>query len=118
MHESYLNKLRERHAKGIIPNVTEFLSDNWAIDLYHDWFADFTMKLKQELQNTEELQILLGKVSERVTEGKKMTKKDIEDIVEHIDQKTVKYIEDATVDYIRANLNHLPMYYVPGTEFD
>lgn len=118
LHETYLNKLRARHEKKILHNVSEFLSENWAIALYHDWFADFTLKLKKEIQNTEELQILLGKVSERVTDGKKFAKEDVDDIVKNIDPKLSKYVEEATVDYLRANQNHLPMYYVPGTEFE
>ena len=118
LHEGYLNRLRSRHDKKSIPNVAEFLSENWAIALYHDWFADFTLRLKKEIQNTEELQSLLGKVSEQVLGGKKFAKADVEDVVTKVDAKTVKYIEDATVDYLRANQNHLPMYYVPGTEFN
>ncbi len=118
LHESYLNKLRGRYEKKILPNVAEFLSENWAIAMYHDWFADFTLKLKKDIQNTEELQVLLGKVSEQVLQGKKFGKEDVEEIVKKIDPKVVKYIEDSTVDYLRANQNHLPMYYVPGTEFE
>ena len=117
LHESYLSKLRERHGKKIIPNVAEFLSENWAIALYHDWFQNFIMQLKKEIQNTEELQILLRKVSEQLSHNKKITKADVEEIVASVDPKTVKYIEDQTVNYLRANMNHLPMYYVPGTEF-
>lgn len=118
LHENYLNKLRERHDKKIIPNVAEFLSENWAIALYHDWFADFTLKLKKDIQNKEELQAILGQISEKVMGGKKFSKADVEAIATKIDTKTVKYIEDSTVDYLRANQNHLPMYYVPGTEFE
>jgi len=118
LHESYLNKLRPRHTNKAIPNVSEFLSENWAIALYHDWFADFTIKVKKEIQSTEELQTLLGRVTDQIMEGKKFTKEDVEEIVNNIDPKTVKYIEDATVNYLRANQNHLPMYYVPGTEFE
>lgn len=31
----YLNKLTERYQHGLIPNISEFLSENWAICLYH-----------------------------------------------------------------------------------
>ena len=118
LHESYLNNLRSRHEKKILPNVSEFLSENWAIALYHDWFAEFTLKLKREIQNTVELQTLLGKVSERLVEGKKFAKEDVDGIVKDLDPKVSKYIEDSTVDYLKQNQNHLPMYYVPGTEFE
>jgi hypothetical protein len=34
-----------------------------------------------------------------------------------LDGKTVKMIEDETLEFIKTNMNHLPMYYIPGQEF-
>ena len=34
-----------------------------------------------------------------------------------LDKETVKLIQDETVEFIKVNLNHLPMYYIPGDEF-
>ena len=118
LHESYLNRLRARHDKKIIPNVAEFLSENWALALYHDWFQHFIIQLKREIQNTEELQALLRRIQEQLSANKQVTKADVEEIVASVNPKTTKYIEDETVNYLRANMNHLPMYYVPGTEFE
>ncbi len=36
---SYLNKLSSRNDNGLIPDVAEFLSQNWAICLYHELFS-------------------------------------------------------------------------------
>ncbi len=118
LHESYLNRLRTRHDKKIIPNVAEFLSENWAIALYHDWFQHFIIQLKRDIQNTEELQGLLHRISDQLSSNKTITKADVQDIVANVTPKTIKYIEDETINYLRANMNHLPMYYVPGTEFE
>ncbi len=46
LHENYLNSLTSRFEKGIIPNVVEFLSENWAIALYHEWFGDFCLRMR------------------------------------------------------------------------
>ena len=46
LHENYLNSLTSRFDKGIIPNVVEFLSENWAIALYHEWFGDFCLRMR------------------------------------------------------------------------
>jgi hypothetical protein len=46
LHENYLNSLTSRHEKGIIPNAVEFLSENWAIALYHEWFGDFCLRMR------------------------------------------------------------------------
>lgn len=34
-----------------------------------------------------------------------------------VDPKTIKMIEDDTLEFIKVNMNHLPMYYIPGEEF-
>jgi len=34
-----------------------------------------------------------------------------------LDKKTIKMIEDETLEFVKTNMNHLPMYYVPGEEF-
>lgn len=34
-----------------------------------------------------------------------------------MDSKTIKMIEDETLEFVRVNMNHLPMYYIPGEEF-
>ena len=46
LHENYLNSLTSRYHAGVIPNVVEFLSENWAIALYHEWFGDFCLRMR------------------------------------------------------------------------
>ena len=50
LHENYLNQLTDRYENGIIPNAVEFLSENWAIALYHEWFGDFCLRMRQGIQ--------------------------------------------------------------------
>jgi len=35
----YLNKVAKRNDQGLINDVMEFLSENWAICLYHELFS-------------------------------------------------------------------------------
>lgn len=49
LHENYLNSLIARFHHGIIPNVAEFFTENWAIALYHEWFGDFCLRVRQTL---------------------------------------------------------------------
>jgi hypothetical protein len=57
LSETYLNRLIERSAHNdpnkvnLIENLTEFLSENWAIALYHEWFSEFRHGLKMKLAN-------------------------------------------------------------------
>jgi hypothetical protein len=64
LHEDYLNKLTSRHAAKIIPNAVEFLSENWAIALYHEYFGDFCLRLRQGVQGCEDVQSILQSAHE------------------------------------------------------
>lgn len=50
LHEIYLNQLTDHYENHIIPNAIEFLSENWAIALYHKWFGDFFLRMSQGVQ--------------------------------------------------------------------
>ncbi len=39
MSVTYLNKIMKRNDHGMIPDIVEFLSENWAICLYHELFS-------------------------------------------------------------------------------
>jgi hypothetical protein len=59
LHENYLNSLTSRYEAGIIPNVVEFLSENWAIALYHEWFGNFCLRMREGIKGLPDvIQIL------------------------------------------------------------
>ena len=64
LSETYLNKLIERHEGGLVENVTEFLSENWAMALYHQWFSEFRFALKQKIVQNVGLARLMADVTE------------------------------------------------------
>lgn len=64
LSETYLNKLIERHEGGLIENVTEFLSENWAMALYHQWFSEFRFNLKQKLVENIDLSRMMTDITE------------------------------------------------------
>ena len=35
-----------------------------------------------------------------------------------MDPQTTRMIQDETLEFIKTNMNHLPMYYIPQKEFD
>ena len=117
LHENYLNSLTSRFEKGIIPNVVEFLSENWAIALYHEWFGDFCLRMRQSIQGLRDVQIILEKAFESTKNGEGITRDHFKELRKLLDAKTVKMIEDETLEFIKVNMNHLPMYYIPGEEF-
>lgn len=50
-------------------------------------------------------------------EGQGIAREDMESLQKMLDPNTSKMIEDETLEFIKVNLNHLPMYYIPGDEF-
>ncbi len=117
LHENYLNSLTSRFEKGIIPNVVEFLSENWAIALYHEWFGDFCLRMRNSIQGLRDVQAILEQAFESTKNGDGITREQFRELRKLLDAKTVKMIEDETLEFIKVNMNHLPMYYVPGEEF-
>lgn len=64
LSETYLNKLVDRKNSNLIENVTEFLSENWAISLYHEWFSEFRFSLKQKMSEQEGIKSILEELDE------------------------------------------------------
>lgn len=118
IHEEYLNCLVDRFKNKVIKNVSEFLSENWAIALYHDWFSEFIQNLKGDVLSQDDIKILCTKIENMLAEGKEINKETIKSLNGEIDAKTITLIEDSTLNFIAANQNLLPMYYVPNTEFN
>ena len=55
LHENYLNRLTQRYDAGMIPNVVEFLSENWAMAIYHEWFGDFCLRIRQGIHGMKDV---------------------------------------------------------------
>lgn len=35
-----------------------------------------------------------------------------------VDSQTVRMIQEDTLEFVKTNMNHLPMYYIPQKEFN
>jgi len=118
LHENYLNMLTSRFEHGVIKNAVEFLSENWAMALYHEWFGDFCLRMRQGIQGMADMQEILKKVFDESQSGEGIKRERMKQLRKMMDPETVKMIEDETLEFIKVNLNHLPMYFIPGDEFD
>ena len=97
--------------------MVEFLSENWGIALYHEWFGDFCLRMRQSIQGLKDVQVILEKAFEKTKNGEGLSRDFFNELKQMMDPKTVKMIEDETLEFIKVNMNHLPMYYIPGEEF-
>jgi hypothetical protein len=71
--------LTSRHQAGSIDNVVEFLSENWAIGLYHEWFGDFCLRLRRGIMEAPDVHEILKKAQEKaIKERKGLSREQIE----------------------------------------
>ena len=100
-HENYLNELTLRYDDGIILNAANFLSWNWAIALYHEWFGDFCLRICQGIQALDDMQNALNKTSK---ERKGISLDMINQLNGMLEAKTTLMIEEETLKFIKTNM--------------
>ena len=66
---TYLNKIIKRNDIGMIPDAAEFLSENWAICLYHELFSEFRHYIKKSLSTNGVAERINNRASEKASEG-------------------------------------------------
>ena len=66
LSETYLNRLVERSGSGLIENLSEFMSENWAMMLYHERFSVFRDMLKKKLIEKKEIDKILTDIEDLV----------------------------------------------------
>jgi hypothetical protein len=74
LHENYLNSLTSRFDAGIIPNVVEFLSENWAIGLYHEWFGNFCLRMREGIKGLPDVIALIVEGFQATEHGQGITR--------------------------------------------
>ena len=77
----------------MIENVAEFLSENWAIALYHEWFSIFRHKTKMDIVGKASIQEIFEKIGKKARKGKFLTKKDYDKYRAKVSQEVTKSIE-------------------------
>jgi len=77
----------------LIPNITEFLSENWAIMLYHEWFSEFRHLSKKNILQHASVQSIIERVSIRARQGLYLDKEYYEELKEQVDPEIVKTIQ-------------------------
>lgn len=115
LSETYLNKLAQRFKNKLIPDVADFLSENWAMALYHDWFAEFSNGVKGDLKAS--IGEIIEKVKEMADKGEEITREQVQKLKALVPNEAKRMVQESTLRYIKSNLNHMPMYYIPGVEF-
>ena len=61
-HENYLNTLLSRWEVKLVEDIPSFLSENWAMALYHDSFSKLVLRLKNVIQEKADIQKIVDMV--------------------------------------------------------
>ena len=109
LHETYLDKLLNRFEGELITDIPEFLSENWALALYHDKFSQLVINLKAILHEKDIFDI----VSDVVGKEKPLDRVVINEILGMVGKRTKAKIEYEIVNFLNENRNHLPFYHIP-----
>lgn len=112
LSETFLNYLYQRWRDNDIPDIVEFLADEWATALFHDRFMDFCHQIKLEMLASEEVKDLINKALEAVNLKEGLSRKLLTDIRKDLPSDSVKQIQDHLLDYLQENTNHLKTYFL------
>ena len=109
LHETYLNKLLSRFESNLVENIPLFLSENWALAIYHDKFSQLVIKLKAILHEEDVFKI----VYDVVDNEKSLDREEIANILGKVEKRTKQKIEFEIVSFLNENKNQLPFYHIP-----
>lgn len=73
--------------------------------------------MRTAVRGLPDVQQILHDAFEKSKTGQGLEREYLKEIKARLDDKTVRMIEDETLEFIKTNMNHLPMYYIPGQEF-
>lgn len=112
LSETFLNYLYQRWRDDDIPDIVEFLADEWATALFHDRFMDFCHQIKLEMLASEEVKQLINKALEGVDVKEGLSRKLLSEIRSELPSESVKQIQDHLLEYLQENTNHLKTYFL------
>jgi len=113
LSETFLNHLYVRWKDGDIPDIVEFLTDEWATALFHDRFMDFCHQIQLEMRGQEEVKAIIDRALESVNLKDGLSRKLLANIQAQLPKSSVKAMQDRLLEYLRGNTNHLKTYFLP-----
>jgi hypothetical protein len=60
-----------------------------------------------------DIQAILERAFESTKNGEGITREQIAEFKKLMDPQTTRMIQDETLEFLKTNMNHLPMYYIP-----
>uniref|UniRef100_A0A7S0B3V8 CFAP61 dimerisation domain-containing protein n=1 Tax=Pyrodinium bahamense TaxID=73915 RepID=A0A7S0B3V8_9DINO len=113
LSETFLNHLFVRWRDSDIPDIVEFLTDEWATALFHDRFMDFCHQINEEMLSQEEVKVIISNALESVNLKEGLSRELLAQIRARLPKESVKAMQDRLLQYLRKNTNHLKAYFLP-----
>jgi len=113
LSETFLNHLYGRWKDGDIPDIIEFLTDEWATALFHDRFMEFCRQIKLEMRDKEEVKKLINEKLETINPKEGLSRRLLDQIRAQLPKESVKAMQEHLLDYLAENTNHLKTYFLP-----
>lgn len=113
LHENYLNELLDRYETKLVEDIPDFLSENWAMALYHDNFTKLVIKLKDIIQDKDEIDNIHEMINTVMNNNLSLDRNTLKNMIKNISEATQKKIELEILNFLYENKNHLPFYHIP-----
>jgi len=113
LSETFLNHLYVRWRDGDIPDIVEFLTDEWATALFHDCFMDFCHSIKLEMMDSDEVKKIINKALQAADPKAGLSRELLAEIHSQLPAESVKMMQTNLLNYLRRNTNHLKTYFLP-----
>merc|ERR1712217_6876 len=101
LSETFMNHLFQRWRDGDLPDIVEFLTDEWATALFHDRFMDFCHQIKLEMDSQDEVKQIINEALETADLKQGLSRKLLEDIHAKLPKESVKAMQDHLLEYLR-----------------
>lgn len=113
LHENYLNELLSRYELKLVQDIPEFLSENWAMALFHDNFSKLVIRLKSVIQDQD----IEGIVNTAINNNLSLDRKTLKTLIGNISEGTQQKVELEILNFLNENRNHLPYYFIPQLKY-
>jgi hypothetical protein len=113
LSSTFLNHLVARWRSNDIPDIVEFLADEWAVALFHDRFMDFCLELKLEMASNDDVRKVAEKAFKGIDLEVGLSSDEIEKLRGKLASSTMDLIHERLLEYLRKNTNHLQTYFLP-----
>lgn len=112
LHETYLNDLFSRTEVGLVEDIPQFLSENWAMALFHDNFSNLIMKLKNIIitdpDYTKDIKAFVNAI---IQSDSMLDRNYLPTVLSNVRDELKKKLEYEILLFLEENKNHLPFYY-------